>query len=71
MGEANIFEKFNNLFGSEGLDGLRKDIESANSNTGDFVEVPKGEYEVKIVMILTATGRMSERLRVSGKPIWI
>lgn len=48
MGE-NIFEKFNNLFGEEGLAGLKDDVASAASNTGEFVEVPKGEYEVKIV----------------------
>lgn len=32
------------------LEGLRKDIEEANSN-GDFPEVPLGEYEVKITKL--------------------
>lgn len=50
MGE-NIFEKFNSMFGAEGLAGLKKDVENASSNTGDFVEVPHGDYEVKIVKI--------------------
>ena len=30
----NMFEKFNNLFGAEGLEGLKKDIETAASSTG-------------------------------------
>lgn len=45
MGE-NIFEKFNSMIDVE---GLKKDVETAASSDGDFVEVPKGEYEVKIV----------------------
>ena len=47
MGE-NIFEKFNNMFD---VAGLKTDVDSAASNTGDFVEVPKGNYEVKVVKI--------------------
>lgn len=41
----NIFAKFNQMMD---VDGLKQDVESAASNTGDFVEVPKGDYEVKI-----------------------
>ena len=44
MGE-NVFAKFNEMFD---LSGLKTDIESAASNTGDFVEVPDGSYEVKV-----------------------
>lgn len=51
MGE-NIFEKFNDMFGVEGLAGLKQDVDAAaTSNTGDFVEVPHGDYEVKVVKI--------------------
>lgn len=47
MGE-NIFAKFNEMVD---IEGLKKDVESAASNTGDFVEVPCGDYEVKISKI--------------------
>lgn len=47
MGE-NIFEKFNSMMD---IEGLKQDTEKAASNTGDFVEVPHGEYEVKVVKI--------------------
>ena len=30
------------------LDGLKKDIESAKENTGDYAEVPAGTYEVSV-----------------------
>ena len=67
MGEANIFEKFNNLFGAVGLAGLKHDVESAASNTGDFVEVPKGEYEVKVVKI--ELGETGEKSKNPGMPM--
>lgn len=47
MGE-NIFEKFNAMMD---IDGLKQDVDSAASNTGDFVEVPVGDYEVKVSKI--------------------
>lgn len=47
MGES-IFAKFNEMVD---IEGLKKDVESAASNTGDFVEVPCGDYEVKISKI--------------------
>lgn len=51
MGE-NLFAKFNEMFGgAEGLKDLAKDVESAASSNGDFVEVPKGDYEVKVSKI--------------------
>lgn len=47
-----MFAKFNEMFGgAEGLRDLQKDIADQNSKTGDFVEVPHGDYEVKIVKI--------------------
>lgn len=66
MGE-NIFEKFNNLFGAEGLVGLKQDIDAASSNTGDFVEVPKGDYEVKVVKI--ELGETGEKSKTPGMPM--
>jgi hypothetical protein len=47
MGE-NIFAKFNDMIDVE---GLKKDVETAASNTGEFVEVPHGDYEVKVSKI--------------------
>ena len=47
-----MFAKFNEMFGgAEGLRDLQKDIADQNAKTGDFVEVPHGDYEVKIVKI--------------------
>lgn len=45
MGE-NIFEKFNSMVDVE---GLKADAAKAAENTGEFEEVPHGDYEVKIV----------------------
>ena len=47
-----MFAKFNDMFGGEaGLRDLQKDIAEQNTKTGDFVEVPHGDYEVKVVKI--------------------
>lgn len=46
--ENNVFEKFNAMVD---LAGLHADIAAAESNTGDYVEVPHGDYEVKIVKL--------------------
>ena len=59
-----MFAKFNAMFDVE---GLKKDIESSASNTGDFVDVPHGDYEVKVVKIeLGATG---EKSKTPGAPM--
>ena len=63
MGE-NIFEKFNSMVD---LNGLKADIEAAASNSGDFVDVPKGEYEVKISKI--ELGETGERSKTPGAPM--
>ena len=63
MGE-NIFEKFNSMID---LNGLKADIEAAASNSGDFVDVPKGEYEVKISKI--ELGETGERSKTPGAPM--
>ena len=39
------FDKFNKMVN---LDGLKKDVEEAKNNSGDFEEVPYGKYEVKL-----------------------
>lgn len=63
MGE-NIFAKFAQMVNVE---DLKKDVETAASNSGDFVEVPVGDYEVKVVKIeLGATG---EKSKIPGAPM--
>ena len=63
MGE-NIFEKFNSMFD---IDGLKKDIADAANSGGDFKEVPKGDYEVKVVKI--ELGETSEKSKTPGMPM--
>lgn len=60
----NIFEKFNSMFD---IDGLKKDIQNAASSSGDFVEVPKGNYEVKVVKI--ELGETGEKSKTPGMPM--
>ena len=71
MGE-NMFEKFNELFGGEsGLAGLREDVNKANSGGGDFVEVPHGDYEVKVVKIdMGETGPNSKTPGMPMAKVW-
>lgn len=45
--DASIFEKFNDQFDIEGL----KSDEAKSGKSGDFVEVPKGDYEVGITKL--------------------
>lgn len=61
MNEA-MFEKFNSMFDVE---GLKKDMESVG--TSDFVEVPKGEYEVKVTKI--ELGETGEKSKTPGMPM--
>ena len=63
MGE-NIFERFNEQFD---LAGLKQDIEAAASNDGDFVEVPDGNYEVKVSKI--ELGQTGEKSKTPGMPM--
>ncbi len=63
MGE-NVFAKFNEMFD---LSGLQKDIESAASSSGDFVEVPEGSYEVKVSKI--ELGETGEKSKTPGMPM--
>ena len=67
MGE-NIFDKFNEMIDVE---GLKKDVESAASSSGDFVEVPKGDYEVKVSKIeLSETGEKSKTPGMPMAKVW-
>ena len=63
MGE-NIFDKFNSMFD---VDGLKSDIEQAASSTGDFVDIPHGDYEVKVVKI--ELGETGEKSKTPGMPM--
>lgn len=64
MMSENMFEKFNNMFD---VDGLKHDVETAASNSGDFVEVPKGDYEVKVVKL--ELGETGEKSKTPGMPM--
>ena len=59
-----IFEKFNEMFDVE---GLKEDINKAEESSGEFVEVPKGDYEVKIVKL--ELGETSEKSKNPGAPM--
>ena len=63
MGE-NIFEKFNSMVD---VVGLANDVAVAASSDGDFVEVPKGEYEVKVVKL--EIGETGEKSKTPGMPM--
>lgn len=68
MGE-NIFDKFNAMMD---IDGLKQDVEQAASNSGgDFVEVPHGEYEVKVTKIeLGETGANAKNPGMPMAKVW-
>ena len=67
MGE-NVFEKFNAMFD---VQGLKHDIEDAANNSGEFVEVPHGDYEVKVVKIeLGETGEKSKNPGMPMAKVW-
>lgn len=63
MGE-NIFEKFNSMVDVE---GLKADVAKAETSNGDFVEVPHGDYEVKVVKI--ELGETGEKSKTPGMPM--
>ena len=67
-----MFAKFNEMFGGEsGLADLKSDIETAASKDVAFVEVPKGDYEVKITKIeLGETGEKSKTPGVPKASVW-
>lgn len=51
--DASIFEKFNDQFDIEGL----KTDEAKSGKSGEFVEVPKGDYEVAITKLELAESK--------------
>ena len=59
-----IFDKFNTMFDVE---GLKKDIEQTASSDGEFIEVPKGEYEVKVTKL--EIGETGEKSKTPGMPM--
>jgi hypothetical protein len=63
MGD-NLFAKFNSMFD---LDGLKTDVDAAKTGSGDFVEVPKGNYEVKVVKL--ELGETGENSKTPGMPM--
>lgn len=63
MGE-NIFEKFNSMIDVE---GLKQDVDKAAESNGDFVEVPHGDYEVKVTKI--ELGETGEKSKTPGMPM--
>lgn len=66
--ENNMFEKFKSMVD---LDGLKADIAAAEANTGDFVKIPHGDYEVKVVKIeLGATGEQSKSPGAPKASVW-
>ena len=60
----NIFDKFNSMVDVE---GLKRDAEAAANSSGDFVEVPHGDYEVKVVKI--ELGETGEKSKTPGMPM--
>lgn len=64
----NIFAKFNSMIDVE---GLKQDVETAANASGDFVEVPFGNYEVKVTKLeLGATGEKSKTPGAPMAKVW-
>lgn len=67
MGE-NLFAQFNEMFD---IAGLKDDVNNASKNTGEFVKVPHGDYEVKVVKIeLGVTGANSKNPNMPMGKVW-
>ena len=64
----NIFERFNSMVDVE---GLKADVEAAASKSGDFEEVPHGDYEVKVTKLeIGATGEKSKTPGMPMAKVW-
>ena len=65
---SDIFSKFNSMMD---IEGLKEDVAKAGENTGDFVEVPFGDYEVKVTKIeLGETGEKSKNPGMPMAKVW-
>lgn len=60
----NLFEKFNSMID---VAGLKEDVKAAEANTGDFVDVPHGDYEVKLASL--ELGAAGEKSKTPGMPM--
>ena len=73
---ATLFEKFNEMFGgATGLQDLQQEVkaqaESAANSNREFVKVPYGDYEVKVVKIeLAETGEKSNNPGMPKANVW-
>lgn len=64
---ANIWEKFDKAIDTE---GLKKDMEAAADGKSEFVEIPVGEYEVKVALMeLTESKKGAPMLTIRFKII--
>lgn len=65
---GDMFEKFAAMVDVE---GLKKDVETAAASTGDFVEVPDGNYEVRVSKLeIGETGPNSKTPGMPMAKVW-
>lgn len=62
MAEQSIFDKWNKAVD---LDGLKKDMENAQQNNAEYVDVPVGTYEVKLAKAELKASKQSQNPMVS------
>lgn len=65
--DNNLFAKFNSMFDVE---GLKADVEKSGAS-GDFEEIPKGNYEVKVKKLeLGATSENAKNPNMPMGKVW-
>lgn len=62
MAEQSIFDKWNKAVD---LEGLKNDIANASQNNAEYVDVPVGTYEVKLVKAELKASKQSQNPMVS------
>ncbi len=62
MAEQNIFDKWNKAVD---LNGLKKDIADAQQGNSEYVDVPNGTYEVKLVKAELKASKQTQNPMVS------